>query len=98
MAPSRPGPEAVAADPWTLRRELRAWERIARLGLDAARPGRGPDALVRRGRLVKELALRVGFDTTYWDSTERAFCGSRESGSLPAPLSNVVLGGGAADE
>jgi glycosyltransferase involved in cell wall biosynthesis len=58
--------------PWSLGREARAWLRVAALGLGAAGAGRGDAALVRRGRFVKELALRVGFDSTYWSRRERA--------------------------
>jgi len=57
--------------PWSMRHEARAWLRLAGLGLGAARPGRGDAALVRRGRFVKELALRVGFDSAYWSRRER---------------------------
>jgi len=58
--------------PWSSRRELRAWEHVATLALEAVRAGRGREALIHRGRLVKELALRVGFDATYWNPHERA--------------------------
>jgi glycosyltransferase involved in cell wall biosynthesis len=58
--------------PWSLGREARAWLQVAALGIGAAGTRRGDAALVRRGRFVKELALRVGFDTTYWSRRERA--------------------------
>jgi len=30
-----------------------------------------PDAIVRRGMFLKEFAQRLGFDSTYWNPTER---------------------------
>jgi glycosyltransferase involved in cell wall biosynthesis len=57
--------------PWSARHEVKAWLRLAALGLGAASSGRGDAALILRGRFVKELALRVGFDSTYWSRRER---------------------------
>jgi len=56
---------------WSMWREAQAWGRVAGLGLAACRPGRGDDALVRRGRFVKGLAQRIGCFTTYWNPVER---------------------------
>jgi glycosyltransferase involved in cell wall biosynthesis len=56
---------------WSLHDELHAWTQLARLGIEACRPGSGDDALVRRGRFVKELAQRAGFVTSYWSPKER---------------------------
>jgi glycosyltransferase involved in cell wall biosynthesis len=57
---------------WSLHDELRACSQLARLGLDVCKPGSGDDALIRRGRFVKELAQRVGFVASYWNPRERA--------------------------
>jgi glycosyltransferase involved in cell wall biosynthesis len=57
---------------WSVGRELRAWGDVARYALAACRPGRGDEALVRRGNLLKHLAHRLGFVTTYWSREERA--------------------------
>jgi glycosyltransferase involved in cell wall biosynthesis len=57
---------------WSLRHELRAWRDVAGAALGACGRGRDDEGLVRRGRLVKQLAQRLGFLTTYWNPRERA--------------------------
>lgn len=60
--------------PWSLLSEAHAWREVAVLAAQACFPPRGADAdarLLRRGRFVKALAQRVGFDTAYWRPTER---------------------------
>jgi glycosyltransferase involved in cell wall biosynthesis len=56
---------------WSALDELRVWSGIARNGVAALRPGRGDDALARRGTFVKQLAQRVGFIGTYWSAAGR---------------------------
>jgi glycosyltransferase involved in cell wall biosynthesis len=59
---------------WSMSAELKAWAETAGLGMKAALAGTSPDSnerLVRRGAFVKALAQRVGFDSTYWNSSER---------------------------
>jgi glycosyltransferase involved in cell wall biosynthesis len=58
--------------PWSAWREARAWAALAPTALMAALPGSGDRALLRRGDLVRTLALRVGFRETYWSRAERA--------------------------
>ena len=61
-----------AAIGWSARREATAWREIARLAVAACRSGEGDAILMRRGALVKALAQRLGFVTTYWNPAERA--------------------------
>lgn len=56
---------------WSLGREIASWLSIFKLTLAAACPGNGDDKLIRRGQLVKNLAQRIGFATTYWKGNER---------------------------
>jgi glycosyltransferase involved in cell wall biosynthesis len=57
--------------PWSAWRELQAWAALVPTSLMAALPGSGDRALLRRGDLVRTLALRVGFRQTYWNEAER---------------------------
>ncbi len=57
--------------PWSPWRELRAWGAVAAHGAAALRPGHDDDALVRRGDVVRQLALRLGFFETYFNRGER---------------------------
>jgi len=56
--------------PWSMPREARAW---AGLLLPAARAAtvRGDEGLVRRGLLLKQVAQRVGFVSTFFSPRER---------------------------
>jgi glycosyltransferase involved in cell wall biosynthesis len=56
---------------WPLSRELAAWGTVAASGVRACWPGRGDDAIRRRGTFLKALAQRVGFDSAYWSRAER---------------------------
>jgi glycosyltransferase involved in cell wall biosynthesis len=56
---------------WSTLDELRVWSGIVGNGIAALRPGRGDDALARRGTFVKQLAQRVGFIGTYWSAAGR---------------------------
>jgi glycosyltransferase involved in cell wall biosynthesis len=58
---------------WSFASEARAWGEVLGLGLHAL-PKRGEDRddrILRRGRFVKSLAQRVGFDRAYWHPAER---------------------------
>jgi hypothetical protein len=60
---------------WSFVAEARAWGEVLALGAGAFLRARADDAdtrLVRRGRFVKALAQRVGFDSAYWRATERS--------------------------
>jgi glycosyltransferase involved in cell wall biosynthesis len=58
--------------PWSVSREAKEWIAIAGAGL-AVWTGGGSDArLLKRGELIKRLAQRLGFVSTYFSSTERA--------------------------
>lgn len=56
---------------WTPGRELAAWAGLCADGLAALLPAAGDAALLRRGRFVKGLAQRLGFDAAYYSSSER---------------------------
>ncbi len=57
--------------PWSMGREITAWLGLTPLALAAMRLGKSDEAIVRRGRLVKDLAQRVGFVKTYFNRNER---------------------------
>jgi glycosyltransferase involved in cell wall biosynthesis len=57
---------------WSRREEARAWASVVRAGLSTLSVTGGDDGLVRRGMLVKLLAQRLGFDSTFWRGAERA--------------------------
>jgi glycosyltransferase involved in cell wall biosynthesis len=57
---------------WSAGQEAQAWLRVGALACRAAWPGRDERALLRRGDLVRHLALRIGFMQTYWSRKERA--------------------------
>jgi hypothetical protein len=57
--------------PWSLRRELHAWAKLASYALQACVPVKGDQGLIRRGRLVQHCAQRLGFDRTYWNKEEK---------------------------
>jgi glycosyltransferase involved in cell wall biosynthesis len=58
--------------PWPISRELRTWLRVIGQLPGALAPAPSDDALlVRRGTLIKEMAQRIGFATTYWSPRER---------------------------
>jgi glycosyltransferase involved in cell wall biosynthesis len=59
------------ASEWSRWRELESWARLVDLGIRACVPGSSDRVLVRRGTFVKQLAQRMGFVTTYWNSTEQ---------------------------
>lgn len=56
--------------PWSWQREARAWAGLLRPAARAA-TSRGDDGLVRRGRLLKQVAQRVGFISTFFSPGER---------------------------
>ena len=56
--------------PWSAGREAGAWLRLFILAAQAATAG-GEQGLVRRGLLVKHLAQRIGFASTYFSLRER---------------------------
>jgi glycosyltransferase involved in cell wall biosynthesis len=57
--------------PWSYRDELRAWATVGRSAVAALPGGDADERLVRRGTLVKLLAQRLGFDSTFWRTSER---------------------------
>ncbi len=56
--------------PWSAGREAGAWLRLVILAAQASVAG-GEQGLVRRGLLVKHLAQRIGFASTYFSPRER---------------------------
>jgi glycosyltransferase involved in cell wall biosynthesis len=56
--------------PWSLQREARAWARLL-LPIARAATARGDEGLVRRGLLLKQVAQRVGFVSTFFSPRER---------------------------
>jgi GT2 family glycosyltransferase len=58
--------------PWSRLREAREWLTLAPVAIAACLPGKTDKVLARRGTLVKQLAQRVGFATTYFREDERA--------------------------
>jgi glycosyltransferase involved in cell wall biosynthesis len=57
---------------WSALKEVRELGRVARAGLAAPWPGRGEDAIVRRGCFIRSSAQHLGFCRTYYDPRERA--------------------------
>jgi len=64
--------------PWSAWRETGAWMRLFTLAAQAAIPC-GEQGLVRRGLLLKTLAQRVGFASTYFSPSERYRVNGREA-------------------
>ncbi len=74
---------------WTIRDEVRAWCRLT--GLAWRTPSGGPDErLLRRGRLVRGLAQRLGFMSAYWNPRERARWGPASGAAAPAQWQSVA--------
>ncbi|WP_164084926.1 glycosyltransferase [Pseudazoarcus pumilus] len=57
---------------WSFRREAAQWSKIALYGAQVLWPGRADAVLCRRGRFVKALAQRIGFDQAYYSARERS--------------------------
>jgi hypothetical protein len=57
--------------PWSVPREARAWAGLL-LPAGRAATARGDEGLVRRGLLLKQLAQRVGFVSTFFSPRERS--------------------------
>ena len=57
--------------PWSAWREARGWAALLPVAASALVFRRGDQGLVRRGKLVKDLAQRLGFATCYFSSRER---------------------------
>ncbi len=64
--------------PWSAGRETGAWIRLFTLATQAA-TARGEQGLVRRGLLLKTLAQRIGFATTFYSPRERRRVNGREA-------------------
>lgn len=69
--------------PWTAMDEARAWLALLPLALRALLPGKGDEAILRRGHLVKKAAQRVGFTKRYWSPAEAARWRARASVTAP---------------
>jgi len=63
--------------PWSPGREAGAWLRLIPLAAQAA-TARGEQGLVRRGLLLKQLAQRLGFVSTFYSLQERRRINDRE--------------------
>jgi GT2 family glycosyltransferase len=57
---------------WSLSREVAEWVGLIPKAVASCLPGRDDLILARRGDLVKRLAQRIGFVTTYFSGAERS--------------------------
>jgi glycosyltransferase involved in cell wall biosynthesis len=57
---------------WPLSRELAAWAKVAKTGVQACWPGSDDAAIARRGTFLRTFAQRLGFAATYWNPAERS--------------------------
>jgi glycosyltransferase involved in cell wall biosynthesis len=64
--------------PWSISREAGAWMRLFPLAAQAV-AARGEQGLVHRGLLLKRLAQRVGFASTFFSPRERRRINGRET-------------------
>jgi glycosyltransferase involved in cell wall biosynthesis len=66
--------------PWSAGREAGAWMHLFTLATQAA-TARGEQGLVRRGLLLKHLAQRIGFVSTFFSFRERRRLHGKEAGA-----------------